>query len=213
MQPGAWQTALILVVGLSLGTSASPAAAPSWYDPSSVPVGYSMSVPVSTGRPGSWDTGAWARQRGSQRIPVVEFRKLSGLTWEQMARLFGVSRRTLHLWASGRPMLPAHEEEVARVLATLKRIDRGSATANRSALVSITSGNEIAMDLLAEGRFMEFEQHLGVGRPRRVQTLRPLSQKERDARRPVHPSVAADALYGRVRRIPDQGAPDTDRSS
>lgn len=32
----------------------------------------------------------------------------SGLTWEQLARLFGVSRRTVHLWATGGRMNSHH---------------------------------------------------------------------------------------------------------
>ena len=32
---------------------------------------------------------------------IAELRRVSGLTWDQLARLVGVSRRTLHFWASG----------------------------------------------------------------------------------------------------------------
>ena len=38
---------------------------------------------------------------------IGELRRLSGLTWDQLARIFSVSRRSLHFWASGKPMTPA----------------------------------------------------------------------------------------------------------
>ena len=37
------------------------------------------------------------------RKAVSELRRISGLTWEQLAWLFGVSRRSVHFWASGKP--------------------------------------------------------------------------------------------------------------
>ena len=43
----------------------------------------------------------------SDRGAIAELRRLSGLTWDQLARLFNVSRRALHFWASGKPMTPA----------------------------------------------------------------------------------------------------------
>ena len=38
---------------------------------------------------------------------IGELRRLSGLTWDQLARLFNLSRRSLHFWASGKPMAPS----------------------------------------------------------------------------------------------------------
>ena len=35
---------------------------------------------------------------------VVQLRIDSGLTWDQLGRLFGVSRRAVHMWASGKRM-------------------------------------------------------------------------------------------------------------
>lgn len=41
---------------------------------------------------------------------VRQLHKNSGLTWEQLARLFSVSRRAIHLWASGGNMTASHLE-------------------------------------------------------------------------------------------------------
>ena len=55
----------------------------------------------------------------------------------QLATLFGVARRSLHLWASGRPMSGPNEERLHRLVAVLRRIDRGAADWNRRELLRI----------------------------------------------------------------------------
>ena len=204
MRSGVWPAALVLAVGMGLGTSASPGFAPSWSTPASIQPAGHVSGETPAGVHGAIRSGMDSvRQRADQGKLVMELRRVSGLTWEQMARLFSVSRRTLHFWASGKPMLPAHEERLVRVLATVRRVDRGSAVATRRALMSITTSNELPFDLLAAGRFQELVVHLGIGKPRRSPMLTPLSDKEREARRPIPPSVAADALHGRAHRDTD----------
>ena len=49
---------------------------------------------------------------------IMELRRLSGLTWEQIATLFNVARRSLHFWASGKPVNAPNEERLRRVLTT-----------------------------------------------------------------------------------------------
>ncbi|MCY4193818.1 MAG: hypothetical protein OXF04_05925 [bacterium] len=39
----------------------------------------------------------------------------SGLTWDQFRRLFGVSQRSVHLWASGGRMSTRNEERLAYI--------------------------------------------------------------------------------------------------
>ena len=51
---------------------------------------------------------------------LAQTREASGLTWDQLARYFGVSRRSVHLWAAGGRMSAANEE----LLAHLKRRQR-----------------------------------------------------------------------------------------
>lgn len=50
---------------------------------------------------------------------VQELHRMSGLTWQQLAHLFGVSRRALHAWAAGGRMNAFHAErlsELARLI-------------------------------------------------------------------------------------------------
>ena len=42
---------------------------------------------------------------------VMELRRRSGLTWDQLGQIFGVTRRTMHFWASGQPLATENERE------------------------------------------------------------------------------------------------------
>jgi len=53
---------------------------------------------------------------------VLDLRAESGLTWDQLGRLFGVSRRAVHLWASGKRMNSRNIE----LLGTLRTIVDGA---------------------------------------------------------------------------------------
>lgn len=81
--------------------------------------------------------GQWTSSRGfdagltasepqkveSEKAPAVALSEVvkwlhseSGLTWEQIAKLFGVSRRTVHLWASGGSMNSRHFSLLSEVM-------------------------------------------------------------------------------------------------
>ena len=91
---------------------------------------------------------------------VLEVRRRSGLTWEQIASLFDVDRQSVHLWASGRPMSASNAERLNRVLVAIRRADRGSPSATRTWLHSPTSRGVLPLDLLREGRFDEESSRL-----------------------------------------------------
>jgi len=46
---------------------------------------------------------------------LEQLRSQSGLTWEQIARLFNVSRRSIHLWLAGGRMSAGNEERLVRI--------------------------------------------------------------------------------------------------
>jgi transcriptional regulator with XRE-family HTH domain len=96
-------------------------------------------------------------QTASLAVPageaIAELRTLSGLTWEQLARVMGVSRRSLHLWASGKPMASTNEEKLARVLAVVRQLDRGTAAANRGWLLASSTEGLLLLDLLKDGAY------------------------------------------------------------
>ncbi len=105
---------------------------------------------------GQTSAGSFLGQHRSSGTTIGNIRKLAGTTWEQLSRLLGVSQRTLHFWASGKPMSLAHEEHALRVLAILRETDRGSAQANRTALFEPLDDGELPFDLLARGAYDYF---------------------------------------------------------
>jgi DNA-binding transcriptional regulator YiaG len=128
---------------------------------------------------------------------IGELRRLSGLTWDQLARLFNLSRRSLHFWASGKPMAPSNEEHLQRLLAVGRKIDRGLASANRAMLLGVQEDGVLPIDLLAAGSYERVLLLLGTGEPRRVSPPR-LSEEARASRAPRPPEELVDAVHDRI---------------
>lgn len=129
------------------------------------------------------------------RTALNELRKLSGLTWEQLARLFNVSRRSLHFWASGQPLSSFNEENLNRMLGTIRYINRGSASVNRSLLLSPNGNGRILLDLLVAGQHEEVKRLLGPGNTPQKSLLKPLSPDAVASRTPSKPEDLVDALH------------------
>jgi DNA-binding transcriptional regulator YiaG len=135
-----------------------------------------------------------ARHAGSA---IAEVRRLTGLTWDQLARLFNVSRRALHFWASGKAMAPSNEEQLQRLLAVVRKIDRGSAEANRALIFGVLEDGTIPFDLLANS---QYERVLALLGPGSVQQLRrpPVAAEVLAASAPQPPEELVGALQDRV---------------
>jgi transcriptional regulator with XRE-family HTH domain len=133
------------------------------------------------------------------RGALAELRRLSGLTWEQFAGLFNVSRRSLHFWASGKAMTPANEEHLQRLLLVVRKIDRGSASANRAELLAVRDDGTILFDLLANRQYDRVFSTPGLGEAKRVVAPK-LSDEAMAARVPRPPEELVDALQDRVHR-------------
>ena len=96
---------------------------------------------------------------------INELRKTSGLTWEQVAKLFNVSRRSIHFWASGQPLASDNEEKLNRLLGVIRYIDRGSASLNRKLLLNPNADGELPLDQLISGEYDKVKENLGRGNP------------------------------------------------
>ena len=68
-----------------------------------------------------------------QTIRDVQAR--SGLTWKQLAKAIGVSRRTLYVWANGGTMSALHSERLAKFETLVRKYDTGDPAATRFALL------------------------------------------------------------------------------
>jgi DNA-binding XRE family transcriptional regulator len=115
--------------------------------------------------------------------PVAELRRRSGLTFEQVAQVMGVERRTLHFWEAGRGIRPVHEERLQRILQIIRKVDRGNSAATRELLLDSSAG-PMLKDLLAAGsldqawdRVARLANTVPASRPL------PLSSQTRAARR------------------------------
>lgn len=98
---------------------------------------------------------------------VHEFRRISGLTWSQIAKVFDVSARAPYHWASGKTVSAENHERLGQVVTGLRLIDRGSAEENRNLLLSSASAGQTYLDLLCSGEY-ELVRELagkGAGRP------------------------------------------------
>jgi DNA-binding transcriptional regulator YiaG len=128
---------------------------------------------------------------------IAELRRLSGLTWEQLAQLFQVTRRSLHFWASGKPMTPANRAHLDRLLATIRQMDRGSAGPNRELLMA-RRDDTTALELLEKGDYVRALALVGPGDVRaRVRSPR-LAPEVLAARAPRPPEDLIGALQDRV---------------
>jgi DNA-binding transcriptional regulator YiaG len=143
------------------------------------------------------NAGATLPAAASASSAIAELRRLSGLTWDQLARLFNVSRRALHFWASGKPMAPSNEEHLQRLLAVVRKIDKGTASANRALLLAAREDGTFPFDMLAMGDYDRVLALLAPGEVRRV-TPSALTEGERAARTPPRPEDRVDALQDRI---------------
>jgi DNA-binding transcriptional regulator YiaG len=135
------------------------------------------------------------------REAVSELRRISGLTWEQLGQLFAVSRRSVHFWASGKPLNAENEMRVLQVLDIVRTADRGDARSTRSALLDVHDGSS-AFDLLLEEQFDDARARLGVGVGRPLAVLGELSAEAKAARAPLRPEELVEAQHDRVHRDP-----------
>lgn len=104
---------------------------------------------------------------------IRDLKSRSGLTWEQLAGIFDVSRRALHGWASGARLNAYHSELLTSMRETLRRIEsQGDAEATRLAMLEeVASGRGAALRSTDRGRANPFDlrsvRHEGESWPHR----------------------------------------------
>lgn len=79
---------------------------------------------------------------------ILEMRRISGLTWDDLAGLFGVTRRAIHHWANGNPLKPEHIRQVHDVLRVMRFVARASAEETRAALLTPVAAGRTPLQLL-----------------------------------------------------------------
>lgn len=121
---------------------------------------------------------------------IGELRELTELTWDETARLFGVSRRTVHYWASGHTaMTAARQRRLNQVIEVITNFG-AAPTRMQAALRSSVDGRSI-IEIIAMGAppgliRAHLASRLGPGRRRRTAPVPPLEllpEQPRDHRR------------------------------
>ena len=72
----------------------------------------------------------------------------SGLTWDQLAKLFGVSRRSVHLWGAGGRMNGSNLERASFLLRTVQELPGYDAETKRTAIFAPGSDGYSRFDRL-----------------------------------------------------------------
>lgn len=71
---------------------------------------------------------------------VASLKSDSGLTADQLGRLLGVSRRSIHNWAAGSAIASVHEERLRELDSLITSLPAESPEARRSALLDSSQG-------------------------------------------------------------------------
>lgn len=133
------------------------------------------------------------RVKGSaaQSIPeaVLEIRRRSGLTWEELAELFGVTRRSVHHWASGKQVSSKNDRFIRQVLDVIQRLDLGESIQTRAVLLQTRADGNTLLGLIRERRFDEAKAAVELSTRAAPPPRTPLSAAVTRARRPFAPHV------------------------
>ncbi len=133
------------------------------------------------------------------RKAISDLRRVSGLTWEQLGELFEVSRRSVHFWASGKPLKSGNAKRLKHILDVVRDADRGSARSTRAALLDASEGTTPFKMMVAQ-RFDEARAALGRSEARLAPAFAELSAEAKAARKPLPPEELFDSKSERVHR-------------
>jgi len=137
----------------------------------------------------------------TDQAAVCELRRLSGLTWDQIASLMGVQRRSVHFWASGKELSAHHQEHLHRVLSVVRSSFKGSGDETRRALLETDLAGSNALDLLRSGDFDSARSRLGAAGGPQTPSARFMAEpRESPMGRPPSPASLVGALQDRVHR-------------
>ena len=93
---------------------------------------------------------------------LAEVKRLTGVSWDNLAGLLGCTRQALHRWSLGESISEGNRDRLAKLHATVKFIDRGDAEENR-ALLDMACGGMTVSELLSHGRFEDVRAAAGRG--------------------------------------------------
>jgi transcriptional regulator with XRE-family HTH domain len=80
---------------------------------------------------------------------LQRLRRLSGLSWGEIAQTLGVSRRTIHNWLTGARVAGVHLSRLLQLSRAVDSVATGSAQATRAALLQPNANGRSILDDLA----------------------------------------------------------------
>lgn len=81
-----------------------------------------------------------------------QLRARTRLSWDDLARLFGVSRRSVHKWANGGAMNSRHAQRLARLAAVISTFEGPPEEVRAQLLAPDRSGTTVFQKLVSEAR-------------------------------------------------------------
>ena len=102
----------------------------------------------------------------SPAVLIQEFKRLSGITWAQVSKIFGVSTRAPFDWAAGKVVSEKNHKLLGQAAAVLRYIDRGTGEENKRLLLSEARSGKTFIDLLEDGQFDRVKELAGRGKGR-----------------------------------------------
>lgn len=103
----------------------------------------------------AFDEDTLPEPQGPGGLLLADLRRSSQLTYEELAPMLGVSRRTLHNWNSGSPISARREARLRRMAEAVRTVASVSRRPIRNQLLDAQPGGLRVYDLLAEGLFQE----------------------------------------------------------
>lgn len=97
----------------------------------------------------------FAVERPDQMELVKWIHDASGLTWNQIARLLGVSRRSVHMWANGGRMNATNAETLNALAAVIQAVPSGTPDQRRAYLLAPRGDGRSALDEFRAERTIE----------------------------------------------------------
>lgn len=137
-----------LVVASMLGASATSNAYPT-----QVTIERTSAAPNNVGNLPDSSENISSTARG-----VMAIRQIANLTWDETAKVFGVTCRTVHLWANGRHPSGDQERKLNRVLSILRSYQNIGPLMLREKLMSSAKPGILFFDLLSNNELNTFQE-------------------------------------------------------
>ena len=159
------------------------------------------SARITVDRTSAAPNNALSSPSSSESLPstargILAIRRIANLTWDETAKIFDVSRRTVHLWANGRHPSGDQERKLNRILGILSSHQNLDPSLVRERLMASVRPGTLFFDLLCKDELETF-QNLFLSDSVPGQYSPPSLHLEARPYTSQHPILLLDALQDR----------------